>query len=255
MQHTVSSALVICSFLTVLAMQKLLASCALSVINWITHFSLRKTLASLTSSQTLAAAESKEKIKLSERYDILKAAHNDLLLQVKTTEDALNGLQQQLETLLRDHRAEVQALRSQLSEQKTGQIQSLTETAVLQFLRQLQEKARLLDFAMADIHKLPDVKVGAAARVVQQGVKTVLSDYFDIHSIRNEDEGSIVSIPSDEQARLSLRILRDPSADSEAAAGRLVHRGWRAQTIRLPQSTPQAAEQAQILAPAEIQLS
>jgi|GEM_PF-513833 hypothetical protein len=150
--------------------------------------------------------------------------------------------------------AELQALRAQKIQAEAHQSKDATDTAVLQFLRHLQERGRLLDFAMADIHKLPDAQVGAAARVVQNGVKAVLSDYFEIKPIREESEGTVVAIPEDVSERQRFRILGGDVSETGVSQGRLLHKGWEAMTIRLPQTMPRAGASSRIIAPAEVEM-
>ncbi len=125
------------------------------------------------------------------------------------------------------------------------------EQAVIQFVRNMQERGRFLDFLMADIHALPDQQVGAVARVVHSGLKSLVDDYFSIQAISTASEGSQIAIPSDEVGR-SYRLLQSAS-DQVPASGILVHKGWQARAIKLPQSQRIEAEaERRVLAFAEV---
>ncbi len=194
---------------------------------------------------------------LETRLNAEQAARQDTQAQLNRAErfqetlqaevDANNAKQKNLE-------AELQALRAQKAASGAAHhTREATDTAVLQFLRSLQERGRLLDFAMAEIHRMPDAQVGAAARVVHQGIKVVLQDYFDIQPISEESEGSVVNIPTVDSSKFRL-LSRENGASAVQTRGRLLHRGWEARTIRLPQSMPHAAASARIIAPAEIDM-
>ena len=67
---------------------------------------------------------------------------------------------------------------------KTVSTASPTQTAnqadaeVVNFLAILQDKGRLVDFLMDNIKGYSDAQVGAAARVLHEGCKAVLSEHF-----------------------------------------------------------------------------
>lgn len=195
--------------------------------------------------QQLDASQSQEtKI----RHELEGARAESQSLRVGYAEK-LNEVQRRQEATL----TELHTLRAQLAQGESHSGRDASDTAVLQFLRSLQERGRLLDFAMADINRLPDAQVGAAARVVHQGVKVVLQDYFDIQAISQEEEGSLVAIPRDDSSELQkYRILSRDALDSSHERGKLLHRGWEALSVRLPQSMPRAGASARIIAPAEI---
>lgn len=127
------------------------------------------------------------------------------------------------------------------------------EQAVVQFVRNLQSRGRLLDFLMTDIHKLPDPAVGAASRVVHQGLRDLMKDYFAIAPIALAEEGSLIQIPKEELGK-SYSLLQS-KGDQIPESGQLLHKGWKATQIRLPQSQKaESSEERSILAMAEIDL-
>ncbi len=71
-----------------------------------------------------------------------------------------------------------------------------SDAEVVNFLAILQEKGRLVDFLMDDVAGYSDTQVGAAARVLHEGCKAVLLEHFGIRPVREEIEGSKVTVPS-----------------------------------------------------------
>ena len=126
------------------------------------------------------------------------------------------------------------------------------DAEVVHFLSMLQEKGRLVDFLMDDINAYSDAQVGAAARVVHAGCKNVLQDHFSISPVRTEPEGSTVQVPagySADQYRLVGKI-----AGSAPFSGVLVHRGWKTDSVKLPQLLRGAADRLPAIAPAEVEV-
>jgi hypothetical protein len=62
------------------------------------------------------------------------------------------------------------------------------EAELVSFLATLQTKGRLVDFLKDDINAVNDAQIGAAARVVHAGCKSVLQEHFRIRPIREEGE-------------------------------------------------------------------
>src|SRR5260370_31276117 len=89
-----------------------------------------------------------------------------------------------------------------------------------------------MDVLMYDITTYDDAQVGAAARVVPQGCKAALQEHFRIRHVREESEGSSVTIavgyPADED-RLIAKIT-----GAAPFSGTLVHRGWKTEPVQLP---------------------
>lgn len=220
----------------------------------------------LKAAQESSAELSRLNQELRQRLQVEEQGRAELNKQVLRTERFQETLQAELDASnarLKNAEAELQALRAQKASLPQQPTREATDTAVLQFLRSLQERGRLLDFAMADIHRMPDAQVGAAARVVHQGIKAVLQDYFDIQPISQESEGSLIAVPSDSAESLKFRLLSRENGASvgQQSRGRLLHRGWEARSIRLPQTiqvvgagSSSAFASARIIAPAEIDM-
>jgi hypothetical protein len=126
------------------------------------------------------------------------------------------------------------------------------EAEIVSFLALLQEKGRLVDFVMDDITAYSDAQVGAAARVVHAGCKVVLAEHFRIAPVRTEDEGAKISVPAGYPAdayRLVGRISGEPPF-----SGTLVHRGWKAEQVKLPRVIAVSGDRLPAIAPAEVEL-
>ena len=115
----------------------------------------------------------------------------------------------------------------------------------------LQEKGRLVDFLMEDTTSYEDSEVGAAARVIHQGCRQVLQEYFQISAISEGQEGSQVTVPagySADQYRLVGKLAGDPPF-----TGTLLHKGWKTDSVKLPRVVN--TERLPAIAPAEIELT
>ena len=107
-----------------------------------------------------------------------------------------------------------------------------------------------MDFLQEDIKGYSDQEVGAAARVVHQGCQKVMRDYVSIAPVRDEPEGSRVTLaPGFDAAatRPTGNVVGDPPF-----TGTLAHRGWRVVEIRLPRIV--SGHDPRILAAAEVEL-
>lgn len=129
-------------------------------------------------------------------------------------------------------------------------LQQSPPAAALQLLALLQRDARLIDFASENLAGYDDAQIGVAARLVHDGCAKVLLEHFSIVPMRDEAEGSRITLPAgfDAQAvRLTGRVVGLPPF-----SGTLGHRGWRVADVRLPQLAE--GHDAHVLAPAEVEL-
>jgi hypothetical protein len=126
------------------------------------------------------------------------------------------------------------------------------EAEIVSFLATLQEKGRFVDFLMDDITAYSDAQVGAAARVVHSGCKTVLREHFSVHPIRDEAEGSAVTVAAGYLAD-EYRLVGKISGEAPFS-GTLVHRGWKTETVKLPRVLNTGSDRLPTIAPAEVEL-
>ena len=126
------------------------------------------------------------------------------------------------------------------------------EAEVISFLATLQEKGRLVDFLMDDVTAYSDAQVGAAARVVHAGCKAALQEHFAIRHVRDEAEGSTVSVPAGYAAD-EYRLVGKISGEAPFS-GRLVHAGWKTDSVKLPRIVRTGDDRLPTIAPAEVEL-
>jgi hypothetical protein len=125
------------------------------------------------------------------------------------------------------------------------------ESEIVAFFGLLQEKGRLVDFLMEDVTSYEDAEVGAAARVIHQGCRQVLQEYFQISPISEAQEGSQVTVPagySPDQYRLVGKLAGEPPF-----TGTLLHKGWKTDFVKLPRVVKM--DRLPAIAPAEIELA
>jgi Domain of unknown function (DUF2760) len=129
-------------------------------------------------------------------------------------------------------------------------LKEYTPDAALQVLGLLQKDARFIDFIKEDIAAYSDADIGAAARVVHEGCKKTIGEHFSFAPIRNEQEGSRITVPVGFDAS-SIRLTGN-IVGSAPFNGSLVHKGWQVTEVRLPKLTQ--GHNPNIIAAAEIEL-
>jgi len=122
--------------------------------------------------------------------------------------------------------------------------------AALQLLGLLQRDARFIDFVEEDIKGYSDADIGAAARLVHDGCRATLREHFTIRPVRDEAEGSRVTLAEGFDAS-SIRLTGNVVGKAPFN-GSISHRGWRVDEVRLPKLTD--SHNAKVIAPAEVEL-
>ena len=126
--------------------------------------------------------------------------------------------------------------------------QSVAEA--LQLVSLLQQRGRFVDFVMQDIAPIANEQVGAVARFVHQGCRSVFQEIFAIEPVQAEAEGAslhLAGAPDPEKIRLQGKT---PSYPTE---GTIVHRGWLTTKVALPVVTGERTP-PYVIAPADIEL-
>jgi len=126
------------------------------------------------------------------------------------------------------------------------------DSEVVNFLAILQERGRFVDFLMDDITAYSDAQVGAAGRVLHEGCKAVLLEHFGVRPMREEGEGSKITIPTG-YAPDDYRLVGKITGEAPFA-GTLVHHGWRVEWVKLPRLLRASADRLPAIAPAEVEL-
>ncbi|ADG15668.1 conserved hypothetical protein [Paraburkholderia atlantica] len=129
-------------------------------------------------------------------------------------------------------------------------LKEATPDAALQLLGLLQRDARFIDFVEEDIKAYSDADIGAAARLVHEGCRATLREHFTIRPVRDEAEGSRVTLPAGFDAS-SVRLTGNV-VGSAPFNGSISHRGWRVDEVRLPKLAD--GHNAKVIAPAEVEL-
>ncbi len=122
--------------------------------------------------------------------------------------------------------------------------------SALQLLTLLQQEGRFVDFLEENVTAYSDADIGGAARVVHEGCRKVIRDYLHIEPVREEAEGTRVTLPVGFDAasvRLTGNVVGQPPF-----TGALMHRGWRVRQITLPKLAE--GHDVRVLAPAEVEL-
>ncbi|RKF49781.1 DUF2760 domain-containing protein [Paraburkholderia fungorum] len=122
--------------------------------------------------------------------------------------------------------------------------------AALQLLGLLQRDARFIDFVEEDIKSYSDADIGAAARLVHDGCRATLREHFSIRPVRDEAEGSRVTLAEGFDA--SAIRLTGNVVGKAPFNGSISHRGWRVDEVRLPKLAD--SHNARVIAPAEVEL-
>jgi len=122
--------------------------------------------------------------------------------------------------------------------------------SALQLIALLQKEGRLLDFIQEDITAYDDAQIGAATRVVHQGLRKALTTHVTLAPVAGVDEGQPLSLPADFDAH-AFRLVGNISGKGPFN-GTLIHKGWRAKAIELPQTAE--GYDFNILAPAEVEV-
>jgi hypothetical protein len=129
-------------------------------------------------------------------------------------------------------------------------LKEATPDAALQLLGLLQRDARFIDFVEEDIKGYSDADIGAAARLVHEGCRATLREHFTIRPVRDEAEGSRVTLAEGFDAT-SIRLTGNVVGKAPFN-GSISHRGWRVDEVRLPKLT--GSHNAKVIAPAEVEL-
>ncbi|MBB1127340.1 DUF2760 domain-containing protein [Thiospirillum jenense] len=156
-----------------------------------------------------------------------------------------------LRTLYADNISTINALPSVTSAalQPSSLQQSQPDSALL-LLGLLQKEGRFVDFLQEDITNYADQDIGAAARVVHQGCQRVLRQHLEIQPVFDQPEGSPITLErgfDPAVVRPTGQVVGDPPFH-----GALVHRGWRATAVHLPQVA--VSRDLHVLAAAEVEL-
>ncbi|TWU19129.1 DUF2760 domain-containing protein [Allorhodopirellula heiligendammensis] len=126
------------------------------------------------------------------------------------------------------------------------------QNPAITLLATLQRDARLIDLIYENLDQYQDAQVGAAARPCLKQCRQSLDRILKIEKLVPANESESVEVPPNASVA-RFRWIGESSA-SAAATAKLVHPGWQAAAIQLPQWSGQAAD-AEIIAPAQVSAS
>ena len=122
-----------------------------------------------------------------------------------------------------------------------------TRSEAITLLSALQREARLIDLIQEDLASFSDAQVGAAARPCLQSSAATLKRLVDLKPVCDSGEGSSVEIGSNESPAKYQWV-----GEGTSTTGSLVHHGWQASRVELPQWNGDASD-AMVISPAQVQ--
>ncbi len=117
----------------------------------------------------------------------------------------------------------------------------------LTLLAALQREARLVDLIHEDLAQYSDAQVGAAARPCLQQSAGVLNRLFALQPVVVAGEGATVDVGAN-ASPMRYQWIGEGTAES----GKLIHHGWQATRVELPQWAGDV-DDANVIAPAQVQ--
>lgn len=123
------------------------------------------------------------------------------------------------------------------------------QNPAITLLATLQRDARLIDLIYENLDQYQDAQVGAAARPCLKQCRQSLDRILKIEKLVAATENDTVPVPADAAVSRFRWIGESPVGKTSTA--KLVHPGWQAASIQLPQWNGQV-EDAEIIAPAQV---
>lgn len=165
---------------------------------------------------------------------------------VEVAQRAVDSAQKKIESLEK----ELAASNAERAEQAAVLDKRNDPDGALHLLRIFQRDGRLVDFLREDVAGFGDADIGAAARLVHEGCRKAVDEYFTLARVRTEDEDTAIVIEDGFDAQ-RIRLTGNVSGDAPYK-GSLAHAGWVATDVRLPSLPPE--QDPAVIAPAEVEL-
>lgn len=131
-------------------------------------------------------------------------------------------------------------------EQKPASPPQPVRSDAVTLLSALQREARLVDLIQEDLAQFSDAQVGAAARPCLLACGKTLQRIMPLVAVDDSGEGAKIDVPPGSAMR--YQWVGEPGGNG----GTLIHKGWMASKIELPQWTGETAD-ANIVAAAQVQ--
>lgn len=130
--------------------------------------------------------------------------------------------------------------------------QNHAQAEVVTLLGVFQEKGRFVDFLMEDITPYNDAQVGSVARSVHQGCKAALHEHFSIQPVSGVSEGGEITVPAAYSAD-EFRLIGNLSGEAPFK-GKLIHKGWKTSSVKLPRVLKAEDGKLPAIAPAQVEV-
>jgi hypothetical protein len=127
-----------------------------------------------------------------------------------------------------------------------------TRNEAVTLLAALQREARFVDLVKQPLTNFSDEQIGAAARTVLGECQKVLERFFALKPLAEGPEGAPCDVPRGYDPghyKLTGRV-----EGGGPFHGQLVHHGWRAASVKLPEWTG-SKDAALVIAPIEVEIS
>ena len=153
-----------------------------------------------------------------------------------------------LERQLKNSEAATDAVQKELTQLKASSKSDRSDAVYT--LTLLQREGRLIDFLKEDISSFSDDQVGAAVRQIHEGCSKVLDRYFKVEALASVNEGESLTVPKDfdpSEYQMSGQV-----AGEAPYTGSLVHKGWKASALSLPERS--SSLNGMVICPAEVEV-
>ena len=119
-------------------------------------------------------------------------------------------------------------------------------------LATLQRESRLIDLIQEDLGQYSDAQVGSAARPCLQKCAGVLDRMFAIKPLVDAADGESVEVTADASPLRFQWVGEESDSGTGNRQGKLIHHGWQATKVELPEWTGDAAD-TRVVAAAQVQ--
>ena len=153
-----------------------------------------------------------------------------------------------LERQLKNSEAATDAVQKELTQLKSASKNDRSDAVYT--LTLLQREGRLIDFLKEDVSSFSDEQVGAAVRQIHEGCGKVLERYFKVEALASVSEGESLTVPKGfdpSEYQMSGQV-----AGEAPYTGNLVHKGWKASALSLPERS--SSLNGMVICPAEVEV-
>ena len=121
----------------------------------------------------------------------------------------------------------------------------------LHLLGMLQREGRFLDFLSENLDAYEDDQIGAAVRSIHENCNKITRKYLTLEPVLDQEEGQPFTLQKGFDTA-AIKLVGNVSGEPPFT-GVIRHRGWKTPKVELP--TLSAAQDASLIAPAEVEIS